>query len=81
VIGVCRTSEARVRRKALAYAAAGVPHFWLVDLARQRVELHTVPDAAAGYTQVQIVTAGEDLSLPECAASRIPARALLVPRD
>lgn len=81
VIEVCRTSESRDRRKALAYAAAGVPQFWLVDLVRRRVEVHTAPDTAAGYTQVKVVAPGETLALPETTAPEIRAISLLSPGD
>lgn len=36
--------------KAAIYAAAGVPVFWLLDLNRQRLEIHTEP-SPAGYGQ------------------------------
>lgn len=81
VVEVCRSSEARDRRKAAVYAAAGVPAFWLIDVARNRVEVHQAPDATAGYTQVAIFSGADAVPLPERPGSTLPARALLTPTD
>jgi Uma2 family endonuclease len=54
------------------YARAGVPEVWLVDLDHRRIERHTGP-AAAGYTDVTVIAAGE--SLPSSVLPEIVIRA------
>jgi len=50
------------RVKAEIYAIAGVPEFWLVDLAQGVIEVRTEP-ADDGYGQLQLVRSGERISL------------------
>jgi Uma2 family endonuclease len=40
--------------KARIYATAGIPEYWIVDLKRWRVEVHTEP-ADGTYTRTQVV--------------------------
>jgi Uma2 family endonuclease len=72
------SSQSIDRRKAPIYAAAGVPVYWLVDLAARRLELRTTPvDGAYQVTHVL----GEDdvVELPE-STERWTVRELLLPR-
>lgn len=60
VIEVAESSRARDRRKARTYAAAGIPMYWLVDVARRRVEVRTRP-GDDGYATCEVL--GEDAEL------------------
>lgn len=52
-------------RKARAYAASGIPEYWIVNLVDRRVEVFTDPDPAARvYRQQRQVSAGDTLPLP-----------------
>jgi Uma2 family endonuclease len=59
VVEVAVTSQAIDRRKALAYARADVPLYWLLDLTAQVVLAHTDP-SEDGYAIVARL-AGEDV--------------------
>jgi Uma2 family endonuclease len=48
VVEVADTSLERDRRKALLYARAGVPAYWIVNLVDRLLEVHTEP-GSAGY--------------------------------
>lgn len=53
--------------KAAAYAAAGVPEYWVADLAGRRLVVHRDP-SPGGYRSVEVVTAGSPvapLALPD----------------
>jgi Uma2 family endonuclease len=43
VVEVAQTSQVRDHEKARDYAAAGVPDYWIVDLAARAVEVHRRP--------------------------------------
>jgi Uma2 family endonuclease len=65
VVEVSVSSQAIDRRKALAYARAGVPRYWLVDLPAGVVLAHTEPsdDAYALVTRLEgddVLDAGVD---------------------
>jgi len=63
VIEVADTTLDRDRRKAALYAAAGVPDYWIVDLAAGRLHVHTAPDpAAATYASVTQHRPGETVA-------------------
>lgn len=63
VIEVADTSYVTDRRvKWLLYAAAGVPVFWLLDLRRRVLEVHTDP-APEGYRTLQTLGPDEEVSL------------------
>lgn len=47
-------------RKARIYAAAGVPVYWVIDVGRDVVHVHTDP-TAKGYATVETVAAGDPL--------------------
>lgn len=66
VIEVADTSLTYDRtQKARAYAASGIPEYWIVNLGECRVEVLNAPDPAVGrYTQERLVSQGETLSLP-----------------
>jgi Uma2 family endonuclease len=52
-------------RKAWAYAASGIPEYWIVNLIDRQVEVFTDPDPAAqSYQQQRYALAGDVLSLP-----------------
>lgn len=76
VIEVAESSLAYDRRKAARYASAGVPEYWIVDLAANAVEVRTGPDNAE-YTEVRVVRAGELLSAAELDGVSIDVGALL----
>jgi Uma2 family endonuclease len=59
VVEVSITSQAIDRRKALAYARAGIPRYWLVDLPAGEVLEHTEP-GQDGYARVTRLT-GDDV--------------------
>jgi Uma2 family endonuclease len=68
IIEVADTSADYVRQvKAPLYARAGIPEYWLVDLAGQRIEVYRDPSAGE-YRQVRLVRRGERLS-PEALPS------------
>jgi Uma2 family endonuclease len=48
--------------KTRVYAAAGVPEYWLVDVAAGTIEVRTQP-ADGGYTQVRIARPGQTIRL------------------
>ena len=61
VVEVANTSLASDRNEKLpAYAAAGIPEVWLVNVARQSIEQYTQP-LHGQYGQKQIVYRGETL--------------------
>jgi Uma2 family endonuclease len=71
VIEIAQTSQRRDREKASLYAAAGVPEYWIIDLAAELVLVHTDPDPAArAYRATCEHRAGEllrPLSFPDIA--------------
>jgi Uma2 family endonuclease len=74
VIEVAESSLAKDRRKATIYARAGVPEYWLVDVANQRVEVRTQPEGDA-YLRQETVASGSELS-----SSSLPGLNVLVDR-
>ncbi|MBI3798787.1 MAG: Uma2 family endonuclease [Deltaproteobacteria bacterium] len=66
VIEVADTSLTYDRtRKARAYAASGIPEYWLVNLPDRRIEVLTDPDPAAlHYRQQHVAFSGDVLPLP-----------------
>lgn len=49
-------------RKALLYAAAGVPEYWVLDLVRRILVVHRQP-SAAGYRLIQLLTGNDMVSV------------------
>jgi Uma2 family endonuclease len=67
--------------KSRIYAAAGVSHYWIVNLRDSVVEWFSDPDALARVYRSRGVASGEDeLAVETPAAMRIRARDLLPPR-
>ena len=66
IIEVADTSLSYDRtQKALAYAAIGIPEYWIVNLNDRRVEALTDPDPSIGrYGREKLAYEGERLSLP-----------------
>lgn len=72
VVEVAQTSQARDREKASAYAAAGVPEYWIVDLVARDLRVHRRP--LAGFYE-DVVTYGEGESV-QCLLAEVPAVAV-----
>ena len=67
VIEVSVTSRAvDLGRKAAIYAAAGIPEYWVLDLADRRLVVHREP-ARDGYADIAVMTDGDEVT-----ASRLP---------
>jgi Uma2 family endonuclease len=62
--------------KAAIYARAGIPEYWLVYLARARIDVHREP-VDGRYRTVQIFRRGERLSLPSLPQLDLPVDAIL----
>jgi Uma2 family endonuclease len=63
IVEVADTTLTRDRAKALIYARAGVPHYWIVNLANQQVMVYSQPTGSgfdATY-QSQSLVVGDDL--------------------
>ncbi|HWH11959.1 MAG TPA: Uma2 family endonuclease [Solirubrobacteraceae bacterium] len=60
VVEVAEASQARDREKALAYAAADVPEYWLVDLPAREVTVHRRP-LAGTYAEITRYVDGQSL--------------------
>jgi Uma2 family endonuclease len=54
--------------KAASYARAGIPEYWVLDLAGQQIIVHRLP-GATGYAEVTVVGTGELLMAPGREAS------------
>ena len=74
MIEISVSTQAVDRAKAQVYGAAGVPRYWLVDVAERRVWVHEEPHAE-GYRRVTILDETAELPLPRGGA--VQARALL----
>ncbi|BAC90605.1 Uma2 family endonuclease [Gloeobacter violaceus] len=57
------TLAADLSIKARAYAAAGIPRYWVVDVENARLYEHTLP-VAEGYANVVVRNRQESLALP-----------------
>lgn len=64
LVEVAITSQALDRTKAPIYAAAGVPVYWLLDLAQRRLEVRTEPQGAQGYRVVRLYGPEDEVALP-----------------
>jgi Uma2 family endonuclease len=62
-VEIAVSSHARDRRKAQAYAAAGVPRYWIVDVPGRQVLEHLEP-GAEGYDVVRVLR-GDDVLDPD----------------
>jgi len=64
--------------KAMIYAAAGIPEYWIVNVVDQQVEVHREPDRRARrYREVTIVRRHGDLELAAFPGTAIAAGDLL----
>lgn len=63
-IEVAWTSQALDHRKASIYARAGVPEYWLLDVAARRLEIHRSPTAAGHYEIVTLLAETQPVSPP-----------------
>lgn len=70
------TSLAFDRAKARVYAAGGVPCYWLVDVQRRTITVHTEPDAGGHYASIVVHAEQDAVSVPGTDA-RICARDFL----
>jgi Uma2 family endonuclease len=64
VVELARTSQALDHRKVRIYAAAGVPVYWLIDLAVRSVEVFTGPSEAGTFAQRRVLGPDEEIELP-----------------
>ena len=64
--------------KGALYAAAGVPEYWLVDVANRRVERYRTP-LEGRYAEASIHGPGEALSLLACPDLTVELRGVLPP--
>lgn len=65
VVEVADSSLALDRRKARVYAAAGIPEYWIVDLAERGLEVHRAPGASPGglaYAEQFIIGDGDHVT-------------------
>ena len=67
VVEIAETSQHRDRRKARIYAA-GVPVYWLVDLAARRIEERTMPDGGE-YRTLRVLSEADAVDVPELGVS------------
>lgn len=65
VVEVSLSTLALDRRKAALYARAGVPVYWLLDLAAGRLEVRSEPDHEGNYRLTRLLTKGDLVNLPE----------------
>lgn len=81
VIEVSDTSIAHDRDKALEYAAAGVPEYWIIDLADRCVEIYRnpVPDRSAplGFRYPPPALAKDDQTISSLAGASLKVADLL----
>lgn len=64
---VVEVADASLRKdrvvKGRLYARAGIPEYWIADLERRAVEVHSEPDAEAGlYRSLRTLGAGDTLT-------------------
>lgn len=64
VVEIARTSQDRDRDKAPEYAAAGVPVYWVVDLALRRTEVFERPLPGGGYGLMRVFDFTEAIDVP-----------------
>jgi Uma2 family endonuclease len=81
VVAEVADSSMRLDRdvKAVRYAQAGIPEFWLVDLKRNRIFVHRVPDHGA-YQDVRVYGSGESWVSGVLGGLNIPVDVILKPR-
>lgn len=65
------------RRKGVAYARAGVPEYWILNLVERRVEVYRDPTPDRGYQTMLSYGPGESIRPLEAPAARIAVEDLL----
>lgn len=63
VVEIADGNQAFKRTKAAAYATAGVPEYWIVDLPNRRVEQHRGPHGR-GWLDVQLLDDRDTIDVP-----------------
>ncbi len=76
VVETAQTSQVRDREKARDYATAGVPEYWIVDLAARAVHVHRRP-LAGGYEEAESFEGGQSVSPLAPGAPDVDVSALL----
>lgn len=51
-------------RKAAAYARAGIPEYWIVNLQERRLEVHRQPDPTAAVWRERLVLGEDEVCRP-----------------
>ena len=64
VVEIARTSKNIDRWKARIYAGAGVPVYWLIDLAARQVELFSARSERGVFEQHQVLGPDDEVELP-----------------
>jgi Uma2 family endonuclease len=80
VVECAVTSQRRDRRKGEIYAAAGAPVYWIVDIPRDAVVVHTGPNPDGTWRQIRDAALHEELALPGTSRS-ITGATILRPRS
>lgn len=65
--------------KSMRYAEAGIPEFWLVDLTRDTIAIHSHP-VAGEYRGVQTYGPGEEWASAALAGLTVPVDVIIKPR-
>lgn len=65
VVEISYSTLAHDRRKAALYAKAGVPFYWLLDLAAERLEVRSDPDKEGNYRLTRLLGKSDLVALPE----------------
>jgi Uma2 family endonuclease len=78
VVEIADSSLARDRLKSAIYAKAGVPEYWLVDVAARTVEVHTEPTPRSGarYRTVHLLGVEDTLTTPALPKLKLPLATL-----
>ncbi len=63
-IEVAHTSQALDHAKAAIYARAGVPEYWILDIAARRLEVQRQPTAGGIYEVVTILAETQSITAP-----------------
>ncbi|MBI2898358.1 MAG: Uma2 family endonuclease [Deltaproteobacteria bacterium] len=64
VVEIARTSQAIDRRKAAIYAQMGVPAYWIIDLAKRRIEVRGDPTPDGEYRSTMLLAESDSVSPP-----------------
>ena len=75
VVEVALSSLALDRKKAEVYAAAGIPCYWLVNLADKTIEVYTAPQQSV-YASCVVLGRGDTLTIPFGSDGALPLSAI-----